>query len=647
MSLRDALALAALLVAASCGGPGVPEDTSCEDADGDGWCAAVDCDDADPGANPAGVETCDGADDDCDGKVDEQVKNRYYADDDGDGHGDPDDHVQACTCPDGHVETSDDCDDGHSTVWPGAPEICDLLDNDCDGTADEEVQTTFYADDDGDGFGDPGTTSLACSPPPGFVAVAGDCDDADASENPDAEDICGDGKDTDCSGRDARCVFSGSHSLSGADAILRGEASGNWAGNEVAVGDVDGDGNDDLWVGQRESAAGTSGSGEACLIYGPLSGDVSLADADAILVGQGAEYELGRAIAIGDLDGDGLGDVVAGAPHGFPGGAFALFGPVATGTASTARADVRLIGVSEGEDAGHGLAAADFDGDGVDDLAVGAYASSAGVYYGGVVYVQHGPFTSGTRSLAGADAILRGTEAGAGAGEYVFAGDVTGDGLADVLPIASSSSLGSPQAGVVYVVAGPADTDLDLPDADALVVGPAPGAYAGASVAAGDVDGDGNGDLVVGAYGDRTTAKYAGAVYVVLGPLSGDYGLRTDYDVRITGERAGDMAGWSVAAGDVDRDGIDDLAIGAVGESSHGPGSGTVYFLFGPVSGTVGLASADADFYGEGGSDRAGSAVVFGDIDGDGWGDLAIGAEYQTHAGVSGGAAYVVYGESE
>ena len=124
----------------------------------------------------------------------------YYGDADGDGYGDSANTTEAmCTPPIGYVEDNMDCDDNDPAIYPGATEVCNGIDDDCDGTVDEGLTNTYYADDDADGYGDPDDTIMACSPPAGYVANDGDCNDADATINPDAAEV-NDGIDNDCDG---------------------------------------------------------------------------------------------------------------------------------------------------------------------------------------------------------------------------------------------------------------------------------------------------------------------------------------------------------------------------------------------------------------------------------------------------------------
>ncbi len=214
-----------------------------QDADGDGFLPSVDCDDADPAVHPGAAETCNDADDDCDGRIDEDVTQTRYLDGDNDGYGDPASAVTACAhddiyIPDGtdcddtdgaihpgaaepdctdptdydcdgdvaYVDADgdgtaacEDCDDDDDASYPGAAEVCDGVDQDCDGAADDGVAPTWYGDADGDGFGGGRFTTDACDAPFGYVADATDCDDLDPAAFPGGAEACN-GADDDCDG---------------------------------------------------------------------------------------------------------------------------------------------------------------------------------------------------------------------------------------------------------------------------------------------------------------------------------------------------------------------------------------------------------------------------------------------------------------
>ncbi len=180
------------------------------DSDGDGYTDQAlggdDCDDADASVNPGATEVCDGIDNDCNLQVDgddaaEAIS--FWLDGDNDSFGDPASEFVACAPQAGTVDNGDDCDDSSALALPGGTEICDGLDNDCNGLTDDEDTPTnpssWYADSDDDGFGDPGQVTVACDAPTAHVADNTDCDDGEAANYPGNTEVC-DTIDNDCDG---------------------------------------------------------------------------------------------------------------------------------------------------------------------------------------------------------------------------------------------------------------------------------------------------------------------------------------------------------------------------------------------------------------------------------------------------------------
>ena len=434
--------------------------------------------------------------------------------------------------------------------------------------------------------------------------------------------------------------------LSQAHAKLTGEGPEDQAGRAVSIaGDVNGDGFDDVLVGALyEDEAGTS-AGAAYLVLGPVSGALDLGLADSKFTGEQGGDRLGHSVAgVGDVNGDGFGDILLGAYNegeSEEGAVYLVLGPV-SGDQRMARADGKLTGVRAGENAGLAVAAAgDVTGDGLPDMLIGTYIGDGVEAYAGCAYLVRWP-SLGERSLAEAEARFLGVAHGDVAGwDVASAGDVDGDGLGDVI----IGAYGVSGVGAAYLLVGPVRGDLSLGDSDALLLGETAGDMAGYAVSgAGDVDADGYGDVLVGAYGSDTAGDGAGVAYLVRGPVSGEVSLAAA-DAVLLGAVERDCAGLEVAGGgDVNADGFDDLLIGAVNDDYRGAQGGTAYLVLGPVSGSDSLARADITLQSEGSQDHAAESLSMGgDVDGDGLADILVGAYARDVAGNRDGAAYLVY----
>lgn len=645
------------------------------DADGDGYgtLAAItyaceqppahtddprDCDDTRAEISPSAQERCDGIDNDCDDLVDAADDSLggdtadWFTDADGDGHGSDDSVVIACTQPAGTVPTGGDCNDANPTIHPYRAEVCDGIDQNCDGVVDNDPIDSgawYYPDSDGDTWGDADLGARACTPPSGRINRGGDCDDTRATVNPGQAEVCSDGLDNDCSGDGAGCLLLGDLLLtSDYDLRLVGEGTFDYAGGAVALmPDVSGDGVVDIAVGASGDDDGATGAGAVYIVRGTRTGAQNLAFADAKILGDVASDQAGKAVVgMGDVNGDGVGDMVIGAPFNDAAGtdrgaAYLVHGPI-TGTLDLGfDFALKMAGASNLDYAGRAVAAGgDIDGDGVADIIVGARGSDLGGADSGAVYIVDSSRTVFLR-LSGADAVLVGEGAYDLAGDAVSGGsDLDGDGLNDVAVGARQSSSGGSGAGSAYLLYGPLAGSIDLADADLALVGEAANDAAGTSVAlTGDLTGDGLPDLVVGATGNDAAGTGAGAAYVFAGGTTGSRSLAAA-DAKLLGRVAGENLGGTVcAAGDTDGDGVADVVVGAEG---HNSGRGAAYLFSGPLSGTVAGIDARSRVRGHAAGDRVGACSGGQDVNGDGLDDVLLGAEGNDITANYAGAAWLL-----
>jgi hypothetical protein len=419
-----------------------------------------------------------------------------------------------------------------------------------------------------------------------------------------------------------------------------------------SAGDVNGDGFDDVIVGDP-------GADASYVVFGKAAGfaaSLDLATLDGSngfrLVGQNGS---GHAVSAADVNGDGFDDLIVGTT--FTGYNYVVFGK-ASGFAGSL--DLSTLDGSNGfrtysSYVGHGRSinsAGDINGDGFDDLVIGianiepyfSYGIRAGAAY--VVFGKAGGFApvEGSSPLAG---VADGDELGSSASS---AGDVNGDGFDDVIVGAPGADPNGDRSGIAYVVFGEGRglgthlaSRLDGSNGFELnKVGASHSDLVGSSVStAGDVNGDGFGDLLIAAPGDGA----AGATYLVFGKASGfTAGVNVAAFDGSDGFRLVAGASAVSSAGDVNGDGYDDMIVGARGADLNGTDSGGAFILFGKAGGFAatlnldGLTASDGlKLAGAAAGDGAGFSVrSAGDVNGDGFDDVIVGRP---------GAAYVVFGE--
>jgi hypothetical protein len=621
------------------------------DTDGDGWTSCTgDCDDLDVTVSPSLPEICNLKDDDCDG---------WQPADEVDGDGDGDAACVDCDDADPALSTLDADGDGHSScggdcdedsTW--AASIFPLaLDNWGDGI-DANCDGADGVDNDGDGWGSDSTGGP-------------DCDDDDPAINPDAVESPGDGVDQDCDGLDA------------------GDADGDGYGDLAMGGDDCNDADPSIYPGFYDDP--TDGIDSNC-----EAGDGNRMWTFTASIGEYLGTHPTRQVLC-DLDGDGIDDFVAGAPGkdvrgvGFKDGEVGIwYGPLSAGgpvggADAVLHPPVPTVSYNVNAYLGNSLAClGDADGDGDEDLAVGSPEDTwsweiyTGYYSKGITWIVSGAL-SGTVVLDGADWPRIGCNQSAGCSYQMGAwligpGDLNGDGLGDLVAgvgdgpgdvmshYSYSSDPGSTE--LLYIINSPITVDLEMGTGDesgTLIVDSS--TYdvfcqeCPRSIdSAGDVNGDGFADLLVGTPTVSPSGAYdSGSASLLLGPLTGDLDLSGAAATFVSPYMSGWLGTAVAGIGDVNGDGYDDVALTVLQKYSPQHES-SLHVFHGPLSGVLPIDGADATFFADQPSAGADTESLvangIGDVDGDGFGDIALGTrafEYASEPEML-DTAWVVYG---
>jgi len=485
------------------------------------------------------------------------------------------------------VSEGGDCDDADPAISPAAFEVCDFQDNDCDSSTDEAESldaVDWYADADADTYGSFAARVRACEVPSGYVENADDCNDSTNLVLPGATEVC-DFQDNDC---DGMFYLGGPVATSASRLTLSGEGKDQQLGSAISfLGDQDGDGDDELVVAAPANGDNAQEAGAVYLMRGGAGGGTfALSERqvdgsgqwDVKISGTRLGGFFGSVITQGDVNGDGTADLIVGSygarvPNYQQGAVYVFYGPIADGEMVAEGADFIVKGRALGDQAGLAVAAGDLDGDGADDLLIGAplydVTTSAN---NGAAYLFYGGSLSGEVRVDTADAWFYGTAASK-TGNAVAIMNLNGDTSPDLV-------IGAPEeapleSGAVHVVYGSGSRFSGLLASSAAITGMSGGDQVGYALGvAGDVNNDGSPDLLVGSSNNAAYLFWGGAP-VVAGPIN------SGVDVLFAGGTNQRLGEWVTGLGDINDDGFDDIGLSGHRDGANGNNSGAAVVIYG------------------------------------------------------------------
>ncbi|MCD4656809.1 MAG: hypothetical protein K8S87_04630, partial [Planctomycetes bacterium] len=371
---------------------------------------------------------------------------------------------------------------------------------------------------------------------------------------------------------------------------------------------------------------------------------------------------MGTIYTEGDVNGDGLADMIVGACYngngGFKSGCVYIFFGKSNWNSNydASNADVKLVGELARDEFAYSVSiAGDVNDDGFEDVVVGAHFDSDGGYKSGCAFIFFGRYNwTSVMDASDADVKLIGEDADDRFGTFVTSGgDVNNDGINDVVVGAHYDDDGGSASGCSFIFFGRTQwsSSIDASNANVKLIGENNGDHFGVSITTGDVNDDGRNDVIVGAHNNSEGGSKAGSVYLFYGRQSWSSSIdASNANVKFIGEDADDWFGQKLSShGDVNNDGIDDIVIGAHYDDDGGDYSGCAFIFFGRTSwvSKIDASNADVKFIGEDAGDTLGVSVTsHEDINNDGIVDIVIGARMDDDGGDRSGCAFIFFGRS-